>query len=111
MDSLPSFVPNSPSLPHINIKQLTDKHSKTKHSNIFGLPDFDSKPLSYWIKLSIIIMLKLVLTFIVAYLSWNCNQNMNIFLRIIVLIISIIFSEIYMIYYAVFRSLMGNKCF
>ena len=109
-DFLPSTVPNSPSLPSIPIKQQTDIYRNTKQ-NIFGLPDFDSKPLSYWIKLSIIIMLKIVLICIVGYLSWNCNQNMNLLLRTLVFNISIIFSEVYMIYYAIYRTLMGNRCF
>lgn len=108
-DILPSTVPNSPSLQSIN--QQTNNYDTIAQQNIFGLPDFDSKPLSYWIKLSFIIMLKITLACIVGYLSWNCNKNMNLILRTLVFIISVIFSEVYMIYYAIFRSLMGNKCF
>ena len=108
-DILPSTVPNSPSLQSVN--QQTNIYRNISQENIFGLPDFDSKPLSYWIKLSFIIMLKIILACIVGYLSWNCNKNMNLLLRTLVFFISVIFSELYMIYYAIFRSLMGNRCF
>lgn len=107
-DILPSTMPNSPSLRTMNKQNI---HYNIDEQNIFGLPDFDSKPLSYWIKLSFIIMLKIVLACIVGYLSWNCNKNTNIVLRGLVFIVSIIFSEVYMIYYAIFRSLMGYRCF
>lgn len=110
-DILPSTAPNSPSLQSIKQTNINFNNNLNEQQNIFGLPDFDAKPISYWIKLSFIIMLKIVLACIVGYLSWNCNKNMNILLRILVFFISIIFSEVYMIYYAIFRSLMGNKCF
>ena len=61
------------------------------------------KDIKHWVKVTTVFVLKLILTFIVAKLSWNCNHNTNIILRILITCISCMFSEIYILYYAFYR--------
>ena len=65
---------------------------------------------SFKLKLYSLLILKIFISCIAIYLSWQCNQSVNIFLKIIYGIFTAIFSEIYIIYYGIYRLYMGNKC-
>lgn len=69
-----------------------------------------NKDIKHWVKVTTVLVLKLILMFIVAKLSWNCNHNTNIILRLIITSISCMFSEIYIFYYAFYRLYLGNSC-
>tara|TARA_Y200000002_G_C22520527_1_gene595324 strand:+ start:26 stop:268 length:243 start_codon:yes stop_codon:yes gene_type:complete len=62
------------------------------------------------LKLTVIIIIKLIVSLIASYLVWDCNKNKNLFIKIIFLLIAFIFSEVYILYYAIYRIFMGNKC-
>ena len=64
----------------------------------------------HWIQVTIVCAIKLLLSIIAGYLSWQCSAKDNIFIRIIITFFSILFSEIYILYYSIYRVYMGNKC-
>ena len=51
-----------------------------------------NKDIKHWFKVTIVLVIKLILMFIVAKLSWSCNHNTNIILRLIITTISSMFS-------------------
>jgi len=65
----------------------------------------------HWIKLYATGIIRIILSVIAIYLSWDCNKNSGIFMKIILAIVAFLFSEIYILYYAVYRVFMGNNCY
>tara|TARA_B110000971_G_scaffold74459_1_gene76399 strand:- start:2328 stop:2591 length:264 start_codon:yes stop_codon:yes gene_type:complete len=65
----------------------------------------------HWIKLYSTGIIRIILSVIAIYLSWDCNKNSGIFMKIILAIVAFLFSEIYILYYAVYRVFMGNSCY
>ena len=63
------------------------------------------------LKINIIIVLKIALMTLVAYLAWDCNKNTNIFLRIIYTLLAFVFSIFYLLYYTFYRLILKNKCY
>jgi hypothetical protein len=81
-------------------------------------PDFDTeentvkskKKTWHWAQVSLVCILKILVSLIAASLAWGCNSSQNIILRFLITIIAILFSEFYVIYYAFYRVFMGNNC-
>jgi len=67
---------------------------------------------SIWFNIQVftVCIIKLVLIFIAAYLSWQCSSTSNGIIRSLLATISGFFSEIYIIYYSFYRVFMGNTC-
>ena len=75
--------------------------------------DIDNSPSKsnwHWTQVTIVCAIKLLLSIIAGYLSWQCNAKDNIFIRIVITFFSVLFSEIYILYYSIYRVYMGNKC-
>lgn len=115
---LPRNIPNTPTLQtsfdndsYTPISHIPRPRLRESHDFLSYIPNFNSKSTYHWIKVAVWITLKLILAIIVADLSWNCNKDVNILLRIIITILAILFSEIYILYYAIYRKLIGSKCF
>ena len=64
----------------------------------------------HWLKVYGFMLIKLVISIIAAYFSWQCTGKDSMFLRILYVFFAIMFSEIYLIYYIIYRVYMGNKC-
>ena len=64
-----------------------------------------------YLKLISTLVLRITLSIITMYLSFDCNKNVNVFFKILNAIIAFLFAEIYIIYYAFYRVFMGNKCY
>lgn len=79
---------------------------------MFKLENFTtSKENIHWVKVYTTILLRIVLSCIAVYLSWDCNKLSNTYLRVLMAIVAFCFAEIYVLYYAIYRSFMGNKCY
>ena len=70
----------------------------------------DNSDFSNKLKLFSLITLKIIISSIALYLSWQCNSNVSLPLKILYGIITVILAEFYIIYYAIYRLYMGNKC-
>jgi len=70
----------------------------------------NGKSSTHWIKIFIMLFVKLALSLIAGYLSWKCSAKSDMLLRILFTFIAIMFSEVYIVYYTIYRVTMGNKC-
>jgi len=92
-------------------KNLKGDHSK--HTKEYGQSiDFNIKKKKWhWIQVSLVCVIKLLISLIALYLVWDCSQKENIIIRVINVIIAMIMPEFYIIYYAIYRVFLGNKCY
>jgi hypothetical protein len=84
---------------------LTDKYNLNDNTDATS-----KKNTWHWVQVTIACTIRLILTIIAGYLSWNCSASSPLILRILITFASLLFSEIYIIYYAIYRVYMGNKC-
>tara|TARA_B100001093_G_scaffold517448_1_gene599017 strand:- start:1803 stop:2099 length:297 start_codon:yes stop_codon:yes gene_type:complete len=66
---------------------------------------------SHWLQVSIICVIKILISIIAMILAWDCSSRENIVLRIIITLISGLFAEFYILYYSIYRVYLGNKCY
>ena len=88
--------------------QNIESNKADKHKN----DEFNvNKNPSHWLQVSIICIIKVLISLIAMVLAWNCSAKENILLRVIITIISGIFGEFYILYYSIYRVYLGNKCY
>ena len=79
---------------------------------MFGLEKFKvNNDQIHQVKVYVVIILRIVLSIIALYLSWDCGKNSSGIMRGLGSVVSALFPEIYIPYYAVYRVFMGNKCY
>lgn len=65
----------------------------------------------HWGQVTVICIIKILISIIAMILAWNCSAKENIVLRLIITIVSGMFAEFYILYYAIYRTYLGNKCY
>lgn len=72
--------------------------------------NINGKTSFHWLKVFIMMTVKIILGLIAGYLSWKCSAKSDILLRMLYTGVAVVFNEIYIIYYTIYRVAMGNKC-
>jgi len=79
---------------------------------MFQLESFTAnKENMHWVKVYTTLCLRLILSGIAVYLSWDCNKLSSKYVRVLMAVVAFCFAEIYVLYYAIYRVFMGNKCY
>mgnify|MGYP004157114325 CR=1 FL=1 len=97
-------------IPNVTAKDEIPKDAPPQNSSTDKNKYKHKKNTWHWLQLSLVCILKLIVSLMAASLAWGCNSSQNIILRFIIAIIALIFSEFYIIYYAIYRVFMGNNC-
>lgn len=91
-----------------SLKDEHDTHTKEHEKDI----NFNIKKNSWhWVQVSLVCIIKLLISLIALYLVWDCSQKENIILKVIYIIVAMTMPEFYIIYYAIYRVFLGNKCY
>ena len=91
-----------------NLKDEHNIHTKEHEKGI----NFNIKKNNWhWVQVSLVCIIKLLISLIALFLVWDCSQKENIILKVIYIITALTMPEFYIIYYAIYRVFLGNKCY